>query len=481
MKLFRCQKGSLVVYLVILMTLVIVSGCARVNKSIETQGLVANAQTMGEIERYAGDKSKVLSSVYTTEKEFSLTFNGMGDEGTILAILDELDKFQIKATFFLPGIRVAEEPSVAKLIVSRGHEIENNTLNHLDMSQMSYEQVFNEVKLANDVIRKETGVSPKYLRTRSGEFTDNDRLVAAQLGMESIIHYTINPKDREMQDAESIGAYVERFITRGAIILLNTDTNPEVVGSIKYIAEAAEKIGYQLIPLGEMIDKGGERKKLEEIVGFDALVENYEYETITPNLFYKDATKEKVVALTFDDWASDKTVNEILKILHDYDIKSTFFLIGQGVENNPNLARAIYEEGHEIANHSYSHKIVTEMSPDELQKDIIKGHQVLTEAIQHQPTLLFRPATGAIDEESAKIITATGYSSVALYDLTSLDWDIGNSAQAIVQRVMDRVQPGSVLVMHILDGTHTAEALPQLIEKLRAEGYSFVKMSEMME
>ncbi|WP_019638194.1 polysaccharide deacetylase family protein [Paenibacillus fonticola] len=449
------------------------------SNSADSQGDLGQAGQ--EIIRYTGEKSRIISYVYTAKKDFSLTFNGMGDKQTMERLLDELDKYDIKATFFLPGIRVAEEPDIAKNIISRGHEIENNTLNHLDLTTLEYEQIYKEIKLSNEVIQKETGITPKYIRTKSGDYSDDIRLVAAQLGMEGVVSYNINPKDRDMKSAQEIGDYVARYISRGSIISLNTDINPEVIPSVGLIAKAAEDIGYKLVTLSELVERGGERKPLEQIPGYDAAKINPDYKGTSYELVYKAKTRKKEIALTFDDWATDKTVTQILDILAEYDVKATFFLRAQGVEQNPNLARAMIEEGHDVANHSYAHQVVTTLTPEQLQEDVVKAHQVITEAIQEQPLMLYRPPTGVVDDATAEIIAATGYPRIAMYDVTTLDWDVNNSAEDIVKGIMKKTQSGSVILLHILDGIHTAEALPTVLEKLQDKGYTFVKMKDLIE
>ena len=466
--------------LLFLSSILVVGGCSPLfgNRANNDSNAVALASE--KVDHYVGEKSDALSFVWTTRKELSLTFNGMADKKTMLELLDALEENNIPATFFLPGIRVAEEPEIAKLILERGHEIENNTLNQMEIRNMSYEQLYKEVKLSNEVIRNETGVTPRYVRTRSGDYNEELQAVTAQLGMDAVINYTINPREGDMQGAKSIGDYIERYITRGSIISMHTDINPEVVGSIPYIAKAVEKTGYKLVPLKELVDRGTERKSLEQITGYDRIKINPNYKDIKPNIFYDAQTEEKVIALTFDDWASDYTVSKILDILKEEKVPSTFFLIGKGVEKNPNLARAIYEQGHEVASHSYGHEVVTGMTPERLQEDLVKAHRAITEAIQARPTMLFRPATGEIDEETAKIAMATGYKSIALYDVTPFDWDLENDADEIVKRVINKRGDGSVIVLHILNGTHTIEALPKVIHTLREEGYTFKHMSELM-
>lgn len=461
--------------------LTVVGMLAGCNGTFEEAPAAADQAKKAQVARYDGQMSRGIDFVYTARKELSLTFNGMADPETMDRLLDQLDASGIKATFFLPGMRVAEEPDIAKAIAARGHEIESNTLNRLDMSKLSYEQVYNEIKLSNDVIQKKTGITPTYVRTKSGDYTDDVRLAAAQLGMKGVVSYNINPKDRQMQSAAEIGKYVERFIMRGGIINLDTDVNPQVIDAIPYIAKAASNIGYKLIPLHELIENGGERKPLEEIPGWDAAKINPDFSHAAYKLYYrKDGAPTNRIALTFDDWGTDKTVTKILDILAAEDVKATFFLRAKGTESNPNLARAMIEGGHDVANHSYSHPVVTEISPDKLQADIVKAHQVIAEAIQQQPTMLFRPPTGVVDDTTAKAIAAAGYPDIAMYEVTTLDWDAAHSADDIVKGVMKQTTGGSVILLHMLDDIHTIEALPTAIGLLKKKGFVFVKMADLI-
>ncbi|MFD2370579.1 polysaccharide deacetylase family protein [Brevibacillus sp. GCM10020057] len=475
-------RGAICSKFALFMTMVLLSGCSMfAGMGATEKSGTSTAHSAQKIDRYTGEKSKVLPYVYTARKEFALTFNGMGDEQTMKRLLDQLDAYQIKATFFLPGMRVAEEPNIAKEILARGHEIENNTLNQLDMTKLGYEQIYREIELSNEVIKRETGVTPRYVRTKSGDFTDDVRLAAAQLGMEAVVSYNINPKDRDLtKDAKAIGEYVARYLSRGGIISMNTDLNPEVIPSIPIIAKAAKEIGYKFTTLSELVKNGGERKPLEQIPGYDAAKVNLHDQTAEYKLFYRAETDKKQVALTFDDWGSDKTITKILDILAAHDVKATFFLRAKGVESNPNLARAIVEAGHDVANHSYSHPVVTTLSDEDLQKDIVKAHQVITEAIQQPPVMMFRPPTGVVDDHTGKVIAATGYKVIAMYDVTTLDWDNRHSAADIEKGVLTQTKNGSVILLHMLDDIHTIEALPVVLDGLKSRGYTFVKMADLV-
>ncbi|MGO4348313.1 polysaccharide deacetylase family protein [Paenibacillus sp. MCAF9] len=473
------KKNPVILLLMFVLLALSLTGCAlftssgnsgEENEPIETDKPVVPAN---------GEKSKVIPFVYTTKKELSLTFNGMGDESLMTKLLDELDRYDIKATFFLPGMRVAEEPEIAKEILARGHGIENNTLSRLDLTHLSYEQVFKEINVSNEVIEKELGVKPQYMRTRSGDYNDTVQLAAAQSGLSAVVSYSLNLHEWQQESEQEKADYIRKYVTRGGIIALDTELDGQVLESIPLVAKAAAEVGYKLVPLKELVSSGQERKPLEQIPGFDAARKNLNDNQSSYKLIYNWENKKKVVSLTFDDWGTDYTITKLLDILEKHDVKATFFLRANGVEKNPNLAKAIAEAGHDVANHTYSHPVITKLTPEQLQEEVVKAHQVITEAIQQQPTMLFRPPTGEIDDERARIVAATGYTSIAMYDVTVFDWDSANDADHIVKGVLDQTVDGSVILLHMLDNIHTIEALPDVIEKLKSKGYTFVPMSQM--
>lgn len=467
-------------YLIIMLVIsMLITGCAldgTNNTIINEHEQHATTDTSTNSEAL----SAVFDVVHTSEKYLSLTFNGMADEATMAELLDELDAHRIKASFFLPGMRVAEEPHIAQEIVARGHDIQNNTLNAVDIASLSYEQIVNEIQLSNDVIAKQTDISPRYVRGRAGVYNDDFRKAAAELGMEAVIGYSISSLDKDMKTYETIAPYLQHVTKRGVIIMIETVANPHLIPSIAKIVQAVQEIGYALIPLPELISMNTVQKPLEQIPGYDAAQINLN-DAVAYELIYQVSNEQKLISLTIDDWASDYTVTETLDILAEHGVKATFFLIGRGVEANPNLAKAILDEGHEIANHSYDHRVVTTMTPREIQEDVVKAHRAITHAIQEQPTMLYRPPTGAIDETSAQAIAAAGYPHIAMYDVTAYDWDVQQSARDILNTIMEKTVPGSIILLHILDGINTNEALPQVISELKYEGYTFVTMSELLE
>lgn len=460
-----------------LLFILFLTGCQSSAQTNQVQPVYSTI----EVKEHDGTLSEIYSHASILSPKIALTFNGLADNETMQKLLKVLDQCNMKATFFVEGTRVAQDPELVKDILAKGHEVENGTLTFPNMTDLNYEETYKEIYLANQVFEEHLGYTPKYVRSRSGDSTDNMRLVTKTLNMKGVVESSINPKDRNMQSAEEITDYIHRFINSGSVIHLNTYINPAIIDVVPLLSQLGKEQGYAFSTLTDVLDEQYIGKPLEAIEGYDAIKVNPDYENVKPNMYYRKNTSKKEIALTFDDWASEERLKEILDVLDKYNVHSTFFLIGKGVEKDPQLARLIVERGHEVASHSYNHLDVTTMTPEELQEDVVKAHRALTYALQEEPLLYFRPNKGAINEESAKIIAATGVKSIAMYDIASFDWNLEYSVSDIYNRVMSRIGPGKVIVMHILDGTKTVEALPVIIEKLQNDGYSFAKMSTWIE
>lgn len=431
----------------------------------------------------AGQESRIFSEVYTTKRELALTFDGMADKALMVQLLDELDRLKIQATFFLPGMRVAEEPDIARDILARGHEIENNTLNRLNSAKLTYEDMYREIKLSGEVIHKATGVTPHYVRMASVEHSQQAQQAAGALGYQAVVESSLYLHNWTMEKELEKRHYLRKYINRGGIIALDTAEHKQLLTTLPLLADAAEAAGYRFVSLSQLIQEGNTRKPLTEIAGYhspppapaSAPTDN----AASYTLFSHGDRSRKEVALTFDDWGTDETVTRILDILNQYGVKASFFLRADGVERNPNLARAIAEAGHDVGNHTYSHPVITKITEDALREEVVKAHEVIAQAIQQQPTMLFRPPTGDFSTKALQVIASCGYRKIALFDVVPTDHDRSRSAKDIVKTVITDTQNGSMILLHLLDDTHTAEALPGIIEGLRSKGYKLVRVSDM--
>jgi peptidoglycan/xylan/chitin deacetylase (PgdA/CDA1 family) len=183
---------------------------------------------------------------------------------------------------------------------------------------------------------------------------------------------------------------------------------------------------------------------------------------------------QKLVALTFDD-GPGPTTGEILDILEEKRADGTFFLLGQAVEADPEMVREITLRGNEVANHSMAH----DAFPGS--KDLEATNDVIEEAAGFRPCS-FRPPYGEVDPSLTARAAGANMNTV-LWDVDTEDWTDWTTVDSVVEGTKANTQPGSVILMH--DGgdvrrDKTIEALPGIIDELRAEGYSFVTVSELL-
>ncbi len=184
------------------------------------------------------------------------------------------------------------------------------------------------------------------------------------------------------------------------------------------------------------------------------------------------------VALTFDDGPDPKLTTRILDILKENGVRATFFVVGKNAERYPALIDRIIAEGHEIGNHTYSHKYLGKAGARLTEKEISECDARIFEHSEYC-TKFFRPPGGIMNAEISNVCSAYGY-DVLLWSIDTMDWS-GRSADGICREIFNNISDGSVILMH--DGVrgHTAEALESVIPGLRAKGYEFVTASELLE
>ncbi|MCX7780316.1 MAG: polysaccharide deacetylase family sporulation protein PdaB [Negativicutes bacterium] len=190
------------------------------------------------------------------------------------------------------------------------------------------------------------------------------------------------------------------------------------------------------------------------------------------------ATASKVVALTFDHSWGNKFTPAILDTLKSNGIRVTFFLMGPWAAQYPDVARRIVQDGHEIASHGYRHENYGEKSAEWIREDLAKSGAQIREATGVAPKL-FRPPNGHYSSQSLQITRELGYKTI-LWNIDSLDWT-NPGRDVIIDRIMKRLKPGAIILMHASDTPQqTAEALPNLLQKIKAEGYKVVTVTELL-
>ncbi|MCS6801325.1 MAG: polysaccharide deacetylase family protein [Chloroflexota bacterium] len=187
--------------------------------------------------------------------------------------------------------------------------------------------------------------------------------------------------------------------------------------------------------------------------------------------------QSSMVALTFDAGAGSRHTPAILDTLKAANLRVTMFLTGQWAERNPELTRRIVADGHELANHSYSHPRFTTLSSPEIVAEIQRTEEIIVSLTGMSTKPWFRPPFGNRDARVLSVIGSLGYYSV-YWTLDSGDWRTDYSNADVLNTVANRASGGAIVVQH-LDSAQTAAVLPQIIQRLQARGFTIVTLSQL--
>lgn len=187
-------------------------------------------------------------------------------------------------------------------------------------------------------------------------------------------------------------------------------------------------------------------------------------------------TDEKRVSITFDAAWSAEDTDEIINILKKYDAKATFFAVGDWVDTNPNEVKKLYNNGHEIANHSDTHILFGKSDRKEIKNEIENCNRKIEKIIGETPKLVRAPS-GDYDNKSIEVTEKLGMKMIQ-WDVDSLDWKL-LSVDEIYSRVVSKVNNGSIILFH--NGVkNTPQALDKILKKLKKDGYEFVTVGELI-
>ncbi|MGH8048046.1 MAG: polysaccharide deacetylase family protein [Chthoniobacterales bacterium] len=185
----------------------------------------------------------------------------------------------------------------------------------------------------------------------------------------------------------------------------------------------------------------------------------------------------RVIAMTFDDGPSEKLTPMLLDILKQRNIHATFFVVGQNAAEYPDILKRAVAEGHEIGNHSWNHPQLTALSADGVKSQIEKTNAAIRAAIGHNPVVM-RPPYGATSVRLDKLFAETYGMKVILWSVDPLDWKYRNS-ERVKRQILAQVTPGAIVLSHDIHAT-TVAAMPDTLDALKAAGYKFVTVSELL-
>ena len=192
-------------------------------------------------------------------------------------------------------------------------------------------------------------------------------------------------------------------------------------------------------------------------------------------------TSDSVVALSFDDGPVDGIADTLIRVLGDRGVRATFFVMGAGLAEAPEAARRLVAAGHELGNHTYDHKRMVLKSPSFVREQIERTDARIR-AAGHEGPIHFRPPYGY------KLAVLPWY--LRSHDRTTVTWDVepdsypevAATAEGIVAHVLERVQPGSIIILHPWYPSRRTSlaAIGPLVDSLQARGYRVTTVGELL-
>jgi peptidoglycan-N-acetylglucosamine deacetylase len=191
------------------------------------------------------------------------------------------------------------------------------------------------------------------------------------------------------------------------------------------------------------------------------------------------ATKQKVVALTFDDGPNPEMAPKLLKLFKDEKVKATFFVIGNNVVKQADLAKQMLAAGHEIGNHTMDHANLTQLKTEEdVRGNLVRAQTAIREATGVEPKV-FRAPFIAHDDKTWRALGSLKLPSISAR-LDTRDWDGKSTVASITDAATLTADAGDIVLMHEWSAK-TLEALPEIVKRLKAKGLAFVTVSELLD
>jgi peptidoglycan/xylan/chitin deacetylase (PgdA/CDA1 family) len=196
-----------------------------------------------------------------------------------------------------------------------------------------------------------------------------------------------------------------------------------------------------------------------------------------PALWNSVNTTRKVVALTFDDGPHGKLTPQLLDLLQRENVRATFFVLGSLVAANPQIVQRMAAEGHEVANHTWNHPRLPSLSAEKFDEQIRKTTEIIEQNTGKKVTIM-RPTYGLYNERvKGELLNDHGL-DIILWSVDPNDWK-KPGAKVVARRLVDGAHPGAILLAHDIH-PGTIAAMPQAIAQLKAKGYEFATVSELL-
>lgn len=199
-------------------------------------------------------------------------------------------------------------------------------------------------------------------------------------------------------------------------------------------------------------------------------------EDLSPSPIYRGNPNKKMVALTINVAWGNEYLPRILETLKKHNVKATFFLEGRWVKENLRFAKMIVDAGQEVGNHSYTHPDMKTLSRTQIQEQLQKTNQII-EAATNQKVRWFAPPSGSFRDEVVEVAAGLKMGTI-MWTVDTIDWK-RPEPEVLLQRVLRKVHPGAIVLMH--PTSPTAEALNTMILQLKKQGYKVGNITELLD
>ncbi len=201
------------------------------------------------------------------------------------------------------------------------------------------------------------------------------------------------------------------------------------------------------------------------------------------HFFLKGTSGEAKVALTFDDGPDAIYTPQVLDVLTEYEVPATFFYVGERTEEHPEVVERTVEEGHVLANHSWSHPALTGLSDLEVYEEVMDT-ELSMELISGQRTSFLRPPYGFVSQKNVEQLKELDY-RIIQWSVDSLDWQEPTVDEILINTIPD-IDDDAIILFHSAGGvtqdlSSTVEVLPELIHTLEVQGYEFVTVDQIID
>ncbi|KAF5052460.1 Polysaccharide deacetylase [anaerobic digester metagenome] len=515
-------------------------------QSFELDSQARQAQYLQYRQENRGRLAGLLDMVYTTERAAALTFYGVGNQETLDGVLTVLAQLGAQGTFFVSAQDINEYPDAVKKIVEAGHEVGAAIL---PKKGLDYAAVCEQLYLVQSLMKLHYNVEVRLAGQVYDAVPPEVREAVAAMGLRLVgysgVVDTSGSRGGARNIIDALFKSANYTIKRGQILYFRMDYERQVSGlaaqvlrllytnvlqntaggtdgtlyALKGVSRLTGGTGTYLYPVPDRLVAPEVQSRIfaGHLQSKSALAQSQYIRTryignpdvSTTELLPGFAKKElsnldttgkintkgaNVIFLTFDDWGTDRSVNRLLDVLQKYGVKATFFVRTAYVGANPNLLRAIGEQGHEIASHTDGHLPLANYTADNkvssitageaqtLEQDVIRSYRALQSVVgdlrneKGRPVLttLFRPPTLSVSKTGLETVFDCGYTYSISGDFSTADYQAGSAEKLFKllavgmpvsgQDELRTISAGSVVVMHMTDNArYTPEALDRFL------------------